>query len=212
MLLRRMTSWKRFKRLLVLLVVGMLYLVVLQHSVVHLSVSDSLSPPDVGQIRRQQLAPTCAHLTKSSSSSSSSDRHRRGLSEVDDRQQTETATSVVGGHVDVDRMKTWPNSTSRRPHQTDGLMRMMMMMTMAMMAPSADDGRLTFNCSNVDQIRIRHKLGRGVTKQVYMGTVDSTLVAVKMVTTPCWTSSTVSRVRGQGSGRSRRRCATPSPT
>ena len=40
----------------------------------------------------------------------------------------------------------------------------------------------SFNCSNINEIIIRHKLGQGVTKQVYLGMYKGYKVAVKMVT------------------------------
>ena len=42
--------------------------------------------------------------------------------------------------------------------------------------------RYKYNCSNIGQIKIRHKLGHGVTKQVYLGIFGDEQVAVKMVT------------------------------
>ena len=42
--------------------------------------------------------------------------------------------------------------------------------------------RYKFNCSNIDKIKIKHKLGHGVTKQVYLGIFGDEQVAVKMVT------------------------------
>ena len=42
--------------------------------------------------------------------------------------------------------------------------------------------RYKYNCSNVDKIKIKHKLGHGVTKQVYLGIFGDVKVAVKMVT------------------------------
>ena len=42
--------------------------------------------------------------------------------------------------------------------------------------------RYKFNCSTISQIKIKHKLGHGVTKQVYLGIFGDVKVAVKMVT------------------------------
>ena len=43
-------------------------------------------------------------------------------------------------------------------------------------------GNVIFNCSNIADISIRHKLGQGVSKQVYLGMYNGYKVAVKMVT------------------------------
>ena len=44
-----------------------------------------------------------------------------------------------------------------------------------------NDG-LVFNCSNIAHIQIRHKVGQGVTKQVFLGVYKKHKVAVKMIT------------------------------